>query len=65
MTERFDAAVIGAGPAGMAAATSLAEQGARVLVLDEADRTAITDRLVRQVRQAWPLAVDPIQEVLV
>ena len=35
MTEQFDAAVIGAGPAGMAAVTMLAEHGARTLVLDD------------------------------
>lgn len=35
MTEQFDAAVIGAGPAGMAAATILADHGARTLVLDD------------------------------
>lgn len=35
MMESFDAAVIGAGPAGMAAATLLAEHGARALLLDE------------------------------
>ncbi|HEY7577853.1 MAG TPA: NAD(P)/FAD-dependent oxidoreductase [Acetobacteraceae bacterium] len=35
MTERWDAVVIGAGPAGLAAATLLAEQQARVLLLDE------------------------------
>jgi len=35
MTKGWDAIVIGAGPAGMAAATTLAEGGARTLVLDE------------------------------
>ncbi len=34
----FDLAVIGAGPAGMAAATSAAEAGLRTLVIDEAPR---------------------------
>lgn len=33
--EHFDAAVIGAGPAGMAAASLLAERGARTVLLDE------------------------------
>jgi NADPH-dependent 2,4-dienoyl-CoA reductase/sulfur reductase-like enzyme len=33
--EAFDAAVIGAGPAGMAAATLLAERGARTVLFDE------------------------------
>ena len=35
MSETWDAVVIGAGPAGLAAATLLAEQQARVLLLDE------------------------------
>jgi geranylgeranyl reductase family protein len=36
MTERFDAIVVGAGPAGSTAARKLALSGARVLVLDKA-----------------------------
>lgn len=35
MTDPYDAAIIGAGPAGMAAAALLAEHGARTLLLDE------------------------------
>ena len=35
MTNSYDAAIIGAGPAGLAAAKLLADQGARVLLLDE------------------------------
>ena len=35
---RFDAAVVGAGFAGVAAATALAERGARVLVLETRHR---------------------------
>ncbi len=38
MTGRFDAIVVGAGFAGVAAATSLAERGARVLVLETRQR---------------------------
>ncbi len=37
MSEVFDAVVIGAGPAGMAAATTLAGRGARTMLLDEQD----------------------------
>lgn len=35
MTNTYDAAIIGAGPAGLAAAKLLADQGARTLLLDE------------------------------
>jgi len=35
MNTHYDAAIIGAGPAGMAAATTLARHGARTLLLDE------------------------------
>jgi squalene-associated FAD-dependent desaturase len=38
MTSRFDAIVVGAGFAGVAAATALAERGARVLVLETRQR---------------------------
>ncbi len=33
--EKYDALVVGAGPAGMAAARTLAEQGARVVLIDK------------------------------
>lgn len=38
MTERFDVLVVGAGPAGMAAAVTAGESGARVAIIDETPR---------------------------
>lgn len=52
MTERFDAVVVGGGPAGATAATDLARQGRSVLMLDRAGRIkpcggAIPPRLIK------------------
>lgn len=48
-TERFDVAVIGAGPAGMSAATTAARHGARVVLLDE--QPAVGGQIYRAVSQ--------------
>ena len=63
--ERFDAIVVGAGPAGSTAAYRLARAGARVLLLDRErfprDKPCgggLTERAVRQL----PVAVEPVVE---
>ena len=63
--ERFDAIVIGAGPAGSTAAFRLARAGARVLLLDRErfprDKPCgggLTNRAVRQL----PVSVEPVVE---
>ncbi|HUQ23845.1 MAG TPA: geranylgeranyl reductase family protein [Gaiellaceae bacterium] len=66
--ERFDAIVVGAGPAGSAAAMRLARGGARVLLADRArfprDKPCgggVTGRAVREL----PCAIDPVVEDVV
>ena len=63
--ERFDAIVVGAGPAGSTAAYRLAGGGARVLLLDRArfprDKPCGGGLTYRAVRQL-PVAVDPVVE---
>lgn len=54
MTERVDAVVIGAGPAGMAAATLLAERGASTVLLDQ--QPAPGGQIYRGIEQAGPAA---------
>jgi geranylgeranyl reductase family protein len=63
--ERFDAIVVGAGPAGSTAAYRLSRAGARVLLLDRErfprDKPCGGGLTYRAVRQL-PLAVDPVVE---
>ena len=66
--ERFDAIVVGAGPAGSTAALRLVRAGARVLLLDRErfprDKPCgggLTERAVKQL----PLSVDPVVEDVV
>ena len=63
--ERFDAIVVGAGPAGSTAAYRLASAGARVLLLDRErfprDKPCGGGLTYRAVRQL-PVAVDPVVE---
>jgi geranylgeranyl reductase family protein len=66
--ERFDAIVVGAGPAGSTAAYRLAEQGARVLLLDRQrfprDKPCGGGLTYRAVRQL-PVPVEPVVEDVV
>ena len=66
--ERFDAIVVGAGPAGSTAALGLARAGARVLLLDRArfprDKPCGGGLTYRAVRQL-PVPVDPVVEDVV
>jgi geranylgeranyl reductase family protein len=66
--ERFDAIVVGAGPAGSTAAVRLARGGARVLLLDRArfprDKPCGGGLTYRAVRQL-PVSVDPVVEDVV
>ncbi len=66
--ERFDAIVVGAGPAGSTAALRLAGAGARVLMLDRErfprDKPCGGGLTYRAVRQL-PVAVDPVVEDVV
>jgi geranylgeranyl reductase family protein len=66
--ERFDAIVVGAGPAGSTAALRLSRAGARVLLLDRErfprDKPCgggLTERAVKQL----PVSVDPVVEEVV
>jgi len=66
--ERFDAIVVGAGPAGSTAALRLSRAGARVLLLDRErfprDKPCgggLTERAVKQL----PVPVDPVVEEVV
>jgi geranylgeranyl reductase family protein len=63
--ERFDAVVVGAGPAGSTTAYRLASAGARVLLLDRArfprDKPCGGGLTARAVREL-PFAVDPVVE---
>ena len=66
--ERFDAIVVGAGPAGSSAALRLSRAGARVLLLDRErfprDKPCgggLTERAVKQL----PVSVDPVVEEVV
>jgi geranylgeranyl reductase family protein len=66
--ERFDAIVVGAGPAGSTAALRLSRSGARVLLLDRErfprDKPCgggLTERAVKQL----PVSVDPVVEEVV
>jgi geranylgeranyl reductase family protein len=68
VVERFDAIVIGAGPAGSTTAYRLARAGARVLVLDRArfprDKPCGGGLTIRAVRQL-PVPPDPVVEHVV
>lgn len=66
--ERFDAIVVGAGPAGSTTALRLARAGARVLLADRArfprDKPCGGGLTIRAVREL-PVAVDPVVEDVV
>ncbi len=55
-SRRYDAIVIGAGAAGLAAAADLGEAGAATLVLEARDR--IGGRILTLQRKGWPLPIE-------
>jgi len=65
MAERFDAVVVGAGPAGSTAARELAEAGARALVLERATLPrykTCAGGVPLRTASLLPFAVDPVVE---
>src|ERR1700712_5394765 len=65
MPEHFDALIVGAGPAGCAAAYDLARAGQRVLLLDKRNfprHKACACGLTRKTLRALRYSVDPVIE---